>query len=46
MSNNVAWLYLQQGLAQEALPYASNALALNPDDEQVKATHARVLQAL
>ncbi|WOJ97983.1 tetratricopeptide repeat protein [Congregibacter brevis] len=46
MSNNVAWLYLQQGLPQEALPYANNALALNPEDEQVKVTHARVLRAL
>lgn len=46
LSNNVAWLYMQQRLPQEALPYASNALTLNPDNEQVKATHARVLQAL
>ena len=46
LSSNVAWLYLQQGLPQEALPYATNALALNSDDQQVKSTHARALQAV
>ncbi len=46
LSNNVALLYLQQGLPETALQYATNALALRPDDERLQATHARVQAAL
>lgn len=46
LSNNMAWLYLQQDLPNKALVFSSNAIALNPQDEQVNATHKRVLDAL
>ena len=46
LSNNMAWLYLQQDLPNKALVYSSNAIALNPQNQQVQATHNRVLNAL
>jgi tetratricopeptide (TPR) repeat protein len=46
LSNNVAWLYLQQGEPATALTYSRNALALNAEDATVRRVHASALQAL
>lgn len=46
LSYNVAWLYLKQGLFNDAQRYSANAVALKPDSDQVKALHGKVLLAL
>ncbi len=46
LSNNVAWLHLQQNKPEAALPYAANALALKPEHPTVQNTHAQVLLAV
>ena len=46
LSNNVAWLYLSQQAPDKAILYSSNALALKPNDAQVRRVHANTLIAL
>ena len=43
LSYNIAWLYISQNRLNKALVYSENALLLNPENDQVKALHARVL---
>lgn len=46
LSNNIAWLYFTQQSYEKGIKYSSNALLLNPENNQVKFVHANILIAL